>query len=144
MQGTVINADLAERAIKAGAHFLVTPNVNQQVIELANQASVPVLVGAMTPTEIVQAWEWGADLIKLFPANLLGVNYLKAVSGPLDQVKIVPTGGVNIENAKDWLAAGAVGLGLGSSLLTTALIEAEDYQEITRKAKAFSEIVRDK
>lgn len=114
--GTVVNADLAKAAMDAGAQFLVTPNVNTMVIRAANDRSVPILPGAMTPTEIFTALDAGADAIKLFPAYPLGIAHYKAIKAVLGNVAVFAVGGIGFGNAKEWLDAGVAGVGMGSSL----------------------------
>ncbi|MEM6806481.1 MAG: bifunctional 4-hydroxy-2-oxoglutarate aldolase/2-dehydro-3-deoxy-phosphogluconate aldolase, partial [Bacteroidota bacterium] len=135
--GTVISSKDAANAAESGAQFIVTPAFKQEIIETAHSYGIPVFMGAMTPTEILTAWEAGADVIKVFPASALGIRYFKAVKGPLNQIPLMPTGGVNVENAKDWLALGAVALGLGSSLVNKEDLDGEDYEVIKSKAEAF-------
>jgi 2-dehydro-3-deoxyphosphogluconate aldolase / (4S)-4-hydroxy-2-oxoglutarate aldolase len=127
--GTVLDAETARLAIHAGASFIVSPNVSPEVIATAHRCGVPALPGASTPTEIVRALEAGGDMIKLFPAAQLGVSHLRAVRAALPQAPLVPTGGVDSANAADWLAAGAVALGVGGALTsgTTA-----DMQQAAR------------
>jgi len=105
--GTVLDGPTARQAILAGAQFLVSPTVEPDVIEMAHRYGVVVIAGAMTPTEILTAWEMGADMVKVFPADILGPGYLKAVHGPLPQVPLVPTGGITADNAGDFIKAGA-------------------------------------
>src|SRR5260221_186082 len=105
--GTVLDVDTAHRVIDAGAQFLVSPTLNLDVIEVARQRDVPILPGCFSPTEILSAWNAGADIVKVFPATALGPSYLRDVHGPLPDVKLMPTGGVSIDNAGDWIRAGA-------------------------------------
>lgn len=114
--GTVTNSSIANRAIEAGAQFLVTPNVNPKVIEVAHKHHIPVLMGAMTPTEIYNAVEHGADFIKLFPAGNLGIEYFKSIRAVMDHVSFIAVGGIHISNMEEWLKAGVTGVGLGSAL----------------------------
>lgn len=118
--GTVTNIRIAQEAIKAGAQFLVTPNTNPDVVAIAHKNEIPVLMGALTPSEICTAIENGADIIKLFPAESLGINYFKAIKGPLSNIDFFVVGGINLSNIGDWMSAGASGVGLGS-VLTNAL-----------------------
>ncbi len=111
--GTVINTTIAEAAIKAGAQFLVTPNTNVDVIKFAHTHNIPVLVGALTPTEVCVAHENGADVIKLFPAGNFGVSYFKSVMGPLNNIEYFAVGGIKTNNTKEWFDAGAKGVGYG-------------------------------
>lgn len=118
--GTILNAKLARAAISAGAQFLVTPGTSVEIIQEASDAGIPVIMGAYTPTEILQASQAGADIIKLFPAGIAGIPYMKAVMAPLDGLKIFAVGGINADNAENWLKAGAAGIGVGSQLLASA------------------------
>lgn len=118
--GTVTNIHIAEEAIKAGAQFLVTPNTNIEVIKLAHQHDIPVLMGAFTPTEVCLAVDNGADIVKLFPAGNLGIDYFKAIRGPLSTITFFVVGGIDLNNVQDWMKAGASGVGLGSVLTNTA------------------------
>ncbi len=114
--GTITNGRLAKQAINCGAEFLVTPNTNAGIIPLAHEAKIPVMMGAMTPSEIATALEYGADFIKIFPATTLGPEYLKAIRGPFNDAKFFAVGGVNVLNASLWIKAGACGIGIGGSL----------------------------
>ena len=114
--GTIINAELAIEAIAAGAQFLVTPNTDKEIIEIAHANDIPVLMGALTPTDIANCIKFDADFIKLFPAGSLGIKYLKDLSGPFSSTSLIPVGGVNINNIEDWFAAGAIGVGVGNDL----------------------------
>ena len=129
--GSVIDAKTTAQAIQAGAEYIVTPVSKKEIIEVAHQYGKPVLSGALTPTEILQAYEWGADIIKLFPAATFGLPYFKAVKAPMPYIPIMPTGGVTIENAAEWLANGAVCLGVGSTLVNKNLIQQQDFTSIT-------------
>jgi 2-dehydro-3-deoxyphosphogluconate aldolase/(4S)-4-hydroxy-2-oxoglutarate aldolase len=140
--GSVIDPQTAKAAIEAGAQFIVTPVSKTEVIQMAHQLDKPILSGAMTPTEILQAYEWGADIVKLFPAANLGATYFKAVKAPIPHVPIMPTGGITVENAADWIANGAVCLGVGSTLVNQNLITQKDYKSITSVAKAMTEAVK--
>lgn len=115
--GTILNVDLAQEAIAHGAQFLVTPNMNVEVIATAHGAGLPVMMGAFTPTEVADGINHGADFIKLFPASLLGIPYLKSLFGPFNGTRFIAVGGINFANAEDWLRAGAVGVGMGGSIL---------------------------
>lgn len=120
--GTIINTELAREAISFGAQFIVTPNMQVDVISVAHDANIPVLMGAMTPTEIAVGLNHGADFIKIFPAGSLGLDYFKALRAPFDQARFIAVGGVDHSNAQDWLRAGAVGIGVGG-LLTQGTTE---------------------
>jgi 2-dehydro-3-deoxyphosphogluconate aldolase/(4S)-4-hydroxy-2-oxoglutarate aldolase len=134
--GTVLEAKHAEMAIDAGAEFAVTPALRRQVIEACVKRQTLVLSGGLTPTELLEAYEAGAELVKLFPARLGGPKYLKDVLAPLPFLKLVPTGGVGPENAHDYLAAGAVAVGIGGDLVSSKLVAAEAFDQITATARA--------
>lgn len=132
--GTVIDADLAAAAIAAGAEFLVTPNTDEATIRHAVSAGVPIVPGAMTPTEIVQAWKLGASAIKVFPAGTLGASYFKELQGPLSHIPLVATGGVNLDNMANYAASGAYAFGLGGSLVNLTWIEAGEFRRLKENA----------
>lgn len=132
--GSVLDPETARTAILAGARFVVTPTLGLRTIELANRYGVPTVIGALTPTEILTAWEAGATYVKVFPASLGGPGYFKDVLGPLPQVKLVPTGGVSVENAADFVRAGAVAVALGSNLVDARSVAAADWGTITGRA----------
>ena len=139
--GSVIDAKTAHAAIEAGAQFVVTPVSKPEVIRMAHQYDKPILSGAMTPSEILQAYEWGADVVKLFPAANFGLSYFKALKAPMPHLPIMPTGGVTVENAAEWLENGAVCLGVGSSLINKKLIAEKDFSGITAIARAMTEAI---
>jgi len=139
--GTVLDTDTARRVVDAGARFLVSPVLRLALIEAARDLDVPIMPGCFSPTEILTAWDAGADIIKLFPATALGPGYIKDVHGPLPQIKLMPTGGVSVENAGEWIKAGAVGVGVGSALLDSAAIAAGRYEVIRERAKRIVENV---
>jgi 2-dehydro-3-deoxyphosphogluconate aldolase / (4S)-4-hydroxy-2-oxoglutarate aldolase len=136
--GTVTAPELAEKAIRAGARFLVTPNFNPEVIRVARSKQIPIFSGAMTPTEIFAAYEAGAEVIKVFPAATLGSAYFRELRGPFPEIPLMATGGITVENAPDFFAAGATALGVGGSLAlkeeTPAAVAA--CQEAARKLLA--------
>ncbi len=134
--GSVLDPETARAAILAGAAFVVTPTVSLPTIALCNRYAVPTVIGALTPTEILTAWEAGATYVKVFPASLGGPGYFKDVLGPLPQVKLVPTGGVSIENAADFVRAGAVAVALGSNLVDARSVAAADWGTIGERARA--------
>lgn len=134
--GTVLDAATARSAMLAGAEFVVSPSVSTGVIEVCNRYGVPVVPGAATPTEVVTAYEAGADVVKVFPASSLGVDFVRSLTGPLGHVPLLPTGGVDADNADDFIEAGAVGVGVGSALVEDELVAAGDFQEITARAEA--------
>ncbi len=135
--GTVRDTQKATDAIAAGARYIVSPSTDLAVIALCHERDVAVMPGAFTPTEIEAAWRAGADAVKLFPASVGGIAYLKAIRAPMPDVPIIPTGGVDADNAADWLRAGAVALGVGSKLVLKDALATGDYARITEKAKAF-------
>ena len=133
--GTVLDADTARQVIDAGAQFIVSPIFRRSLIEACHERGVPVTPGCFTPTEILEAWDAGADIVKVFPATALGPGYIKDVRAPLPQVKLMPTGGVTVENAGEWIKAGAVAVGVGSALLDTKAIDTGDYGVLRAKAE---------
>jgi 2-dehydro-3-deoxyphosphogluconate aldolase/(4S)-4-hydroxy-2-oxoglutarate aldolase len=133
--GSVLDPESARAAILAGAQFVVSPTLNLKTIELCHRYSIPVVPGAYTPTEILTAWEAGADMVKVFPASMGGPAYLKAVKAPLPQVKLVPVGGVNLDNTADFIRAGAEVVGVGSALVSQKLLEASDFATLTERAR---------
>jgi 2-dehydro-3-deoxyphosphogluconate aldolase/(4S)-4-hydroxy-2-oxoglutarate aldolase len=140
--GTVLDPETARDALLAGAEFIVGPTVNRKVIRLCRRYGKLVIPGALTPTEVLTAWELGADVVKVFPSELTGPGYLKALSGPLPQVRLMPTGGVNLQTAADFLRAGACALGIGAALVEPKAVAAGDWTRIESLARQFVEIVR--
>lgn len=140
--GTVLDAATARIAILSGAEFIVSPVVSHEVIATCRRYSKLSLPGALTPTEIFTAWEAGADIVKVFPSELTGPTYLKAVRAPLPQVRLMPTGGVNLETAADFLRAGACALGLGGSLVEPKALAGGDMGRIESLARQYLAIVR--
>jgi len=135
--GSVLDPETARAAILAGARFVVCPTLNLETIRLCQRYGVPVVPGAYTPTEVLTAWEAGADLVKLFPASVGGPAYLKAIKAPLPQVKLVPVGGVDLETTTDFVRAGAEVVGVGSALINQKLLDAGDLGRITDLARQF-------
>jgi len=140
--GTVLDPETARTAILAGAEFIVSPTLNLEVIRLAHRYDKAVLPGALTPTEVLTAWEAGADIVKVFPADLTGPGYLRALRGPLPQVRLMPTGGVNLITAAEFLRAGACALGIGGALVETKSVAAGDFSRIEALARQYVQIVR--
>jgi len=140
--GTVVDPDTARAAVQAGARFIVGPIFRPLVIEASHAAGAAAMPGCFSPTEILSAWDAGADVVKVFPATALGPGYFKDLRGPLPHVKLMPTGGVSLENAGDWIRAGAVAIGVGGALVDPRLVVAGDYNAITERAKRFIERVR--
>ncbi|WP_066218965.1 bifunctional 4-hydroxy-2-oxoglutarate aldolase/2-dehydro-3-deoxy-phosphogluconate aldolase [Formosa haliotis] len=126
--GTVCTLSDLEVAIQAGAQFIVTPILNEEVVKIAVTQHIPIFPGCYTPTEIYKAWSLGASAVKVFPATQLGVQYIKDVLAPLNQIKLLPTGGVSKENIRSFFEAGAIGVGMGSSLLNKTLVNNKDYE----------------
>jgi 2-dehydro-3-deoxyphosphogluconate aldolase/(4S)-4-hydroxy-2-oxoglutarate aldolase len=140
--GTVLDAETARAAILAGADFVVAPSLDLDTVALCNRYSIPVMPGCYTPTEMVAAWQAGADMIKLFPASVGGPDLVKAILAPLPQLEIVPVGGVNLHTAADFIRKGAAALGVGSSLVNQKLLDAGDLDELQRRAAALIAEVR--
>ena len=140
--GTVLDADTASRAIGAGARFVVSPVLRRAVIAECHRQGCPAMPGCFSPTEILDAWDAGADIVKVFPATSLGPGYFRDVRAPLPQVKLMPTGGVSVENAGDWIRAGAVAVGVGSALVDVEAIQSGDYSAIVTKAQRILANVR--
>jgi 2-dehydro-3-deoxyphosphogluconate aldolase / (4S)-4-hydroxy-2-oxoglutarate aldolase len=141
--GTVLDPETARTALLAGAEFIVAPTVNLDVIRLCRRYDKAVIPGALTPTEILTAWEAGADMVKVFPSELTGPQYLKAVHGPLPQVRLIPTGGVNLATAADFLRAGACALGIGGALVEPKALKNRDMDRIQSLARQFVAIVKE-
>jgi len=135
--GTVRDVAKAQEAIAAGARYIVAPNTDFEVIELCNERDVLVAPGAYTPTEVQNAWNAGADIVKLFPASIGGIPLLKAIRAPMPDIPIMPTGGVDLENAAAWLEAGAVALGVGSKLVRKDALADGNYEPIAETARKF-------
>jgi 2-dehydro-3-deoxyphosphogluconate aldolase/(4S)-4-hydroxy-2-oxoglutarate aldolase len=133
--GTVLDSETARLAILAGARFVVGPVFRKDVIATCHRYDVASMPGCFTPTEILDAWEAGADIVKVFPATALGPGYFKDLRGPLPQVRLMPTGGVTLDNAGEWIRAGASAVGVGTALLDAAAIAAGDYAVIARNAQ---------
>lgn len=132
--GTVLDVDTARRSIEAGASFVVGPVLQPDIIEECHRHDRPALPGCFSPTEIYGAWNAGADIVKVFPATSLGPTFFRDLRGPLPEVKMMPTGGVSIDNVGDWLRAGAVAVGAGSALVDPRLVAAGDFRAVTERA----------
>jgi len=142
--GTVLDPETGRAALLAGAQFIVSPTLNLELIQLAHRYGAVVIPGAMTPTEILTAWNAGADLVKVFPAAQLGgPEYLKALRGPLPQILLVPTGGVNLQNAGAFIKAGATALGVGGELVDKKVLQEKQFQIISENARAFLKKIRE-
>lgn len=135
--GTVLTTAAAQMVIDAGARFILAPNLDKEVVQLVHQCGKLMIPGVATPTEIVQAARLGVDVVKLFPAGALGPKYLKDVRGPINNIAIMPVGGINTGNIPEFVKAGAFAFGVGGELVDKAAIEAKEYNVLTEKAKAF-------
>lgn len=133
--GSVLSKEVAEDAIKAGAKYVVSPILKKEILEIAQKYDIPVMPGCFTPTEIYLAFEMGADIAKVFPADVLGMPFFKAVLAPMPHLKLMPTGGVSLTNAGDWIRTGACAVGIGSALLDEMAIKEEKYFVLTENAK---------
>jgi 2-dehydro-3-deoxyphosphogluconate aldolase/(4S)-4-hydroxy-2-oxoglutarate aldolase len=140
--GTVLDGETARHAILAGAEFIISPTVDFETIRLCRRYDKIVMPGALTPSEILQAWEQGADFVKVFPADALGgPAYIKALKAPLPQVDLVPTGGVDFSTAADFIRAGASAVGVGSGLIDKKIVVAEDWDQLSQKTKEFIQVI---
>ena len=139
--GTVLDSETAQKAIDAGAKYVVSPVFKKEIMEVAHNNGIPAIPGAFTPTEIQAAYEFGADIVKVFPADVVGMAFFKAVLAPLPHLKLMPTGGVTLANAGDWLKAGACAVGIGTALLDKNAITSENYQVLTNNAKILMESI---
>jgi len=140
--GTVLDAETAIKVIDAGARFIVSPVFRRDVITACHSRDVAVTPGCFTPTEILDAWDFGADIVKVFPATALGPGYIKDVRAPLPHVKLMPTGGVTLDNAGEWITAGAVAVGVGSALTDAKAIEAGKFDVLRANAERIVRSVR--
>lgn len=142
--GTVLESNTARRCIGAGAQFLVAPGFDAETVSLANAQHLLIMAGALTPTEVITAWKAGADVVKVFPcANVGGPKYIKALRGPLPHIPMVPTGGVNLKTAADFIRAGSIALGVGGELVSVAALTAGRISEITDTARQYVRIVQE-
>jgi len=142
--GTVLDAETARVCMLAGAQFIVSPALNLDTIAICNRYSVPVMPGALTPTEVVTAWTAGADFVKVFPAGSVGgASYIKNLKGPLPHIKFIPTGGVSLKTAADFIKAGASALGVGTDLVDVKAIRAGEAHVVTERAKQFVQIIQE-
>ncbi len=141
--GTVLDAETAHQCIQAGAQFLVSPGLDFGTVEMARREGTVVMAGALTPTEVIAAWKAGSDLVKIFPCGSVGgAKYIKALKGPLPQVSMVPTGGVNLSTAADFILAGAAALGVGGELVEPGALKLRQWEVITRNARSFLDLVQ--
>jgi 2-dehydro-3-deoxyphosphogluconate aldolase/(4S)-4-hydroxy-2-oxoglutarate aldolase len=141
--GTVLDTETARRCIAAGARFIVSPGFDLETVRAAQELGAPVMPGALTPTEVIAAWKAGADMVKIFPASAVGgADYLRALKAPLPQVKLLPTGGVDLRTAADYIRAGAAALGLGTALVDLKVLDREGEEAIAARARELLAIVR--
>ena len=142
--GTVLDGETARDCISAGARFIVSPSLNFKTIDVCRHIDIAVMPGALTPTEVVQAWSAGADFVKVFPAGAVGgASYIKSLKAPLPQIELIPTGGVSLKTAADFIKAGASALGVGADLVDLKAIREGQSQLITERAREFVRIVQD-
>lgn len=141
--GSVLDAETTRQAVDAGARYVVSPVFKREIIEESHRMGVPAMPGCFTPTEVLTATEAGADTIKVFPADVLGMSFFKGVLAPMPHLRLMPTGGVSLTNAGDWIRAGAVAVGVGSALLDKQAIAAGDWATLTRNARTLRQSVED-
>jgi len=139
--GSVLDAETARACILAGAEYIVSPSLDEETIAMCNRYQKAVMPGAMSVTEVVKAMKFGADIVKVFPATLFGPKIIKAIKGPLPQAPLMPTGGVSLDNVKDWIKAGSLAVGVGSSLSKGA--KTGDYEQVTETAKEFIRLIKE-
>jgi len=140
--GTVLDAETAQRCIDAGAEFIVSPGFNLETVKFVKRAGKLMMAGALTPTEVIAAWKAGSDFVKIFPCGAVGgAKYIKALKGPLPQIPMIPTGGVNLTTAADFILAGAAALGIGGELVSAPALESGDLAPIVEAARGFVSIV---
>jgi len=140
--GSALNEEMAIKSIEAGATFVVTPILNISMIDVCHKRGVPIFTGAYSPTEIYTAASAGADIIKVFPANIVGMEFFKAIKAPMPDLKIMPTGGVNLTNAHEWLEAGACAVGIGSALIDKQAIEENNFDKLKENAELLMSTIR--
>jgi len=139
--GTVTDVDLAKEAVAAGAQYLISPNLDEEVIAYGREHGLSVWPGVMTPTEIVKAWKAGADAVKIFPMGTLGIGYLQEIRGPLNDIPMIATGGVDLHNIADYFKAGANAVGMGSKLVNLEWVREGKFAQVTERARQFVDIV---
>lgn len=141
--GTVLNLEMAKEAVRAGAEYIISPNLDEEVLVYGLEQGLEVWPGTMTPSEIVRAYNLGATAVKVFPIGSLGVKYIKDLRAPLNHIPMMATGGVNLENIKEVLGYGATAVGLGGNLVNNSLIEKGDFEQITNLAKAYTKLAQE-
>jgi len=139
--GTVLDQETAKLAINAGAEFILSPSISEGMIKICNRYGKVAIPGIMTPSEAVRAMELGADILKLFPAGELGPGYLKSIRSPLNHIEFIAVGGINLENAKSFMKSGAIGLGIGSSLVDNSLVINSKFTELEKRANSFVKLL---
>jgi 2-dehydro-3-deoxyphosphogluconate aldolase / (4S)-4-hydroxy-2-oxoglutarate aldolase len=139
--GTLVEPEQATEAVQSGANFLVSPHCEKTLAEAMVATGLPVMIGALTPTEVIQAYRFGSDVVKIFPGSLVGPDYIKTLRGPYPYIPMMPTGGVNVENIADWFASGVFAVGAGSNLCPTAWAKAGRFDDITATARSFVDAV---
>lgn len=142
--GSVVDAETAIKAIEAGAKYIISPIYKRAIIEASHKLDIPAIPGCYTPTEIYSAQEAGADIVKLFPADQLGTNYIKAIKAPMPQLQVMPTGGVTLTNAGEWINAGACAVAVGSSLMDKVAINKNNFQKITANAELIVKTIKNR
>ncbi len=140
--GSVLDSETARLAILSGAKYVVSPILKQEIIETTHRYNLPVMPGAFTPSEVLRAHEWGADIVKVFPADVVGMAFFKAIKAPMPHLQLMPTGGVSLTNGGDWIKAGACAVGVGSALLDKKAIAEERYDVLTQNAKILCESIQ--
>lgn len=140
--GTVMTSRQVDTAVDAGAKYIISPNINLDVIKRSIKRSTVSMPGAMTPTEIAAAYEAGAEFVKLFPANILGTSYIKAIRSPISHIPMLAVGGINADNMLEYMEAGISGVGIGSHILNKNLVEAEKFEELTALAKEYTQKIK--
>lgn len=140
--GTLTDSEHAEMAVRAGARFLVSPHCEKNLADAMRTTGLPIMLGALTPTEVMQAYRYGSDVVKIFPGSLGGPGYLKALRGPYPYIPMMPTGGVSVDNIGAWFAAGAFAVGAGSNLCPTAWAKEGRFDDISQTARVFVEAVQ--
>jgi len=142
--GTVLDAETAQRCLDAGAEFFVSPGFDLETVKFANRVGKLMMAGALTPTEVITAWNAGSDFVKIFPCGTVGgARYIKALKAPLPNIPMIPTGGVNLQTAADFIRAGAAALGIGGELVSAASLKSGDARSITEAARQYVQIVRE-
>lgn len=139
--GTVLDGQTARLAILSGADFLLAPTLDKTTIEVANRYNIPIIPGVFTPTEVIRAKDWGAQVVKIFPVSSVGSQYIKDLKGPLSHIDFIPVGGINLQNSREFIHAGSFALGIGSSLVNQKLLDEDNFIEISNRAKCFVDIV---